>query len=290
MKPLACPYGLDTFPEVGDSAIAGTLPTDPVTLRELECELEKNRRFASDAAHELRTPIAGLRAELEEAQLHPGQTDLAGLLGRALSDVDRLEMILTDLRLQAKLEAGPPLPPEHVDLAELVETGVSRRRDRLTVELQLEPAVTVNAVSTQIDRVLTNLLDNAQRHAEHTVRVQVSRDGDAAELAVTDDGDGIAEAHRKRVFQPFTRLEAARRRDDNGTGLGLAISLDIARGHGGSLDIEDAPSGGARFVLRLPLAAPSSPPGPTATDLPPADTARCRNHQRKTGVTSKAVT
>jgi anti-sigma regulatory factor (Ser/Thr protein kinase) len=122
--------------------------------------------------------------------------------------------------------------------------------------------VTVNAVSTQISRVITNLLDNAQRHAEQTVQIQVSRKGDSAELAVTDDGDGIAEADRERIFQRFTRLGAARSRDHKGTGLGLAIARDIAQAHFGTLQVEDS-AGGARFVLRLPLAERPRPTGPT---------------------------
>lgn len=233
------------------------------TARELERELQKQRQFTSDLSHELRTPIAGLRAELEEALLHPGQTDLEQSLERVLGQVDRLEATIIDLRLLARVEAGLPGEPQLVDLAELVWAEVARRRDPVAVQLRLEAGVTVNAVSIQIARVLTNLLDNAQRHAEQTVRIRVSRNGHCAELAVTDDGEGIAEADRERIFQRLTRLNAARGRDHNGTGLGLAIARDIAQAHSGTLHVEDSALGGARFVLRLPLARRPRPTEPT---------------------------
>jgi signal transduction histidine kinase len=262
IKPLTDPYGLDVLQPLGGKNIARDVPTVPDTAGELTRELEKKRQFASDAAHELRTPVAGLRAELEEARMHPDQTDLGDLLDRALHDVDRLEAIISDLLTLAKTEPGLHMELQQVDLAELVEAEVSRREGRVAIELVLESpgsGVTVSAVPTQIGRVLTNLLDNAQRHAEETVRIQVSRDGDSAELVVADDGDGIDEAERERIFQRFTRLDAGRRRDPKGTGLGLAISYDIAQAHAGSLKVEDSVTGGARFVLRLPLAANSRP-------------------------------
>ena len=259
MKPLTGP-GLDVLQPLGEretppTAPARAVPTDLETIRALERELQRKRQFASDTSHELRSPIAGLRAELEEARMHPDQTDLGGLLDRALNGVERLEAIITDLLLLANVEAGVAAELQEVDLAELVRAEVSRRRDRVAVELHLEPGVTVNAVPTQLGRVLTNLLDNAQRHAERAVSVEVRHGGDGAELAVSDDGDGVAVADRERIFQRFTRLAAGRRRDPGGSGLGLAISYDIAQAHAGSLGVEDSVTGGARFGLRLPLAA-----------------------------------
>ncbi|GII31915.1 hypothetical protein Pmi06nite_53570 [Planotetraspora mira] len=228
-------------------------------MRELKRELEMKRRFASDASHELRTAVAGLRTELEEARLHPDDTDLGHLLARALSDIDRLDTIITDLRILAEMEAGPPMKPERVDLAEVVRAEIARRTDRVDVQLRLNAGVTVQAVPIRISRLLTNLLDNAQRHARHLVAVRVSRDDDHAVLTVTDDGEGIAEGDRERIFQRFTRLTAARRLDHTGTGLGLAIARDIAHAHIGSLRAEESETGGASFVLRLPLAGPAAP-------------------------------
>jgi signal transduction histidine kinase len=255
MKPLTGMGDYEVIPQpTGEDDIRRTIRTSTRTVQDLERELQKKQQFAADASHELRNPIAGLRAELEEARLHPDQTDLEHLLDRALGNVDRLDAIIADLLLLARVEAGLPGELQRMDLAELVRAEIARWMDPIAVQLQLEPGVAVNAVSTQIARVLTNLLDNAQRHARQTVQIQVSRNGYCGELAVADDGDGIAEADRERIFQRFTRLDAARHRDDDGAGLGLAIARDIAQAHIGTLQVEDSATGGARFVLRLPLA------------------------------------
>ncbi|GAA0986687.1 hypothetical protein GCM10009555_064640 [Acrocarpospora macrocephala] len=219
--------------------------------------LDRERRFTTDASHELRTPLAGLRAQLEEAQLHPDETDLDELLEHALGDVDRLQDIAADLLLLARLGADLSATPERVDLARLIETEVSRRgRDRHPVRLRLEPGVLIDAVPQQLGRVLTNLLDNAQRHAERDVEVGLRRSGGSAELTVTDDGLGVPEAEREHIFERFARLDTARSRGAGGTGLGLAIARDIARAHRGTLHVEHPPACGARFVLRLPLTDP----------------------------------
>jgi signal transduction histidine kinase len=221
---------------------------------QLQRSLDQQRQFASDASHELRTPLAGLRTQLEEAQLHPDATDLRDLLDRTLNDVDRLQAIITDLLLLARIDGKAPTAFEEIDLAELVRTDLPRRvGDPHPVRTQLESNVRVDAVRTQISRVLANLLDNAQRHATHTVRIQLRRNGTSAELTTTDDGEGIAENDRERIFQRFTRLDSARTRDQGGTGLGLALARAIAHSHNGTLHAEDPPHGGARFVLRLPL-------------------------------------
>lgn len=259
----------------GDDEIARLARTVNSTLERLENAkgrmeqvLAQQRQFASDASHELRTPVAGLRAQLEEARMHPEDTDLNELLDRALSDVDRLQAILTDLLLLAKIGGGTPNAMEDVDLADTARMEVSRRTDRLPVRLRLASGVVVKAVDTQIARVLTNLLDNAQRHAKRLVLIQVRRDGEHAELVVADDGDGIAEADRERIFERFTRLDASRCRDRGGTGLGLAIVRDIVRAHGGTIQVGASQAGGARFVVRLPLAG--VPDGDIARPAPSA--------------------
>ncbi|GAA1287657.1 hypothetical protein Psi02_70530 [Planotetraspora silvatica] len=222
-----------------------------------ERALQRQRQFASDASHELRTPLAGLRVRLEEAQMHPCVTDLPDLIGHALEDLDRVQDIMTDLLLLARLGATVPQATQHVDLTNLIRTEISRRTDLHPAVLNLADRVVVDAVPGQIARVLTNLLDNAQRHATSQVRVRLRHSATHAELAVSDDGDGVPPADRERIFQRFVRLDAARSRDRGGTGLGLAIARDIATAHHGTLHVHQAAIGGASFILRLPLSAPA---------------------------------
>ncbi|MEV4177017.1 HAMP domain-containing sensor histidine kinase [Nonomuraea sp. NPDC049709] len=243
-----------THTPAGSGPAASAILPSCDMIRQLERELQNKQRFTSDASHELGTVVAGLRTGLEEARMHPDETDLRVLLAKALRNVERLEAILTDLRVLAEMESGPPHQPQRVDLAGLVRDEIARRNDRIAAVLRLERGVTVTAVPIRISRMLTNLLDNAQRHARSRIEARVTRDGDMAELTVTDDGEGIAESEREHVFQRFARLKAARRLDHTGSGLGLAIARDIALAHLGSLHVEESETGGARFVLRLPLA------------------------------------
>lgn len=229
-----------------------------------EWMLAQQRQFAADASHELRTPLAGLRAQLEEAQLHPGETDLPELLNAALRDVGRLEAIIADLLLLARVADSALNEREPVDLAETVRAEVGRQVGGLEVRLRLEPGVIVNAIADQIGLLLANLLHNAQRHANHTIEVWLRRTDTHAELLVCDDGAGVAAQDRERIFECFARLDKARSRDFGGTGLGLAIAHGIAHAHQGTLQVEDVCGDGACFVLRLPLAQPSITPPHTA--------------------------
>ncbi|WP_141579948.1 cell wall metabolism sensor histidine kinase WalK [Actinomadura sp. WMMA1423] len=236
----------------GQDEIAQLARTANETLDRLERAVARQRQFASDASHELRTPIAGLRANLEDASMHPEDNDLRGVIESALRDTDRLESIVTDLLLLARIGTGGSVVQEPIDLAALTGAEVGGRTFRLKIATELAPGVTVRGVRMQLVRLLCNLLDNAERYAESRVTVEVGRRGGQALLVVTDDGIGIAPADRERVFERFTRLDTARSRDAGGAGLGLAIAREIAQAHGGTLRVEDHPSG-ARFALLLPL-------------------------------------
>jgi signal transduction histidine kinase len=233
----------------GDDEVARLARSVNGTLARLERSALQQRQFASDASHELRTPIAGLRAQLESAQLYPDDTDLQALVRSALRDTTRLEAIIDDLLLLAKI--GSRVDMERVDLSELVRQELAARTDKLPVQVKLSQDVAVKGVRVQLGRVLANLLDNAQRYADSEVWVIVTREGDQAVLAVENDGSDIPVEDRERIFERFARLDAARSRDAGGTGLGLAIARDVAIAHRGEIRVEDCP-GCARFVLRLP--------------------------------------
>ncbi|MER7484976.1 ATP-binding protein [Streptomyces sp. NPDC126497] len=226
--------------------IARLARTTNATLAALEASVERQRRFVADASHELRSPIASLRTQLEVAAAHPELLDLEG----AVEDTVRLQRLAADLLLLARLDAGERPADARVDLAALAREEAAGRTG---VTVDAEPAE-VTGSRGQLGRVLANLLDNAGRHARERVTVTVRRQGGRAVLAVADDGDGVAEADRERIFERFVRLDAARSRDDGGAGLGLAIARDVAVRHGGTLTAGAAPAGGALFELRLPLA------------------------------------
>ncbi|WP_063128740.1 sensor histidine kinase [Nocardia fusca] len=231
--------------------IARLAVTTNDTLAALEQSAERQRRFIADAAHELRSPIASLRTQLEVAQAHPGLLELDGLLG----DTVRLEHLAADLLLLARLDAGEQPRADRVELPALVREELAHRvGDRLPVGAGLGvDELAVTGSRTQLARVLGNLVDNAQRHAATAVRVTLERRGDRAVLVVTDDGPGVPEADRERIFQRFVRLDDARSRDEGGAGLGLAIVRDVVGRHEGTIRVEPADSGGARFVVELPM-------------------------------------
>jgi signal transduction histidine kinase len=222
------------------------------TLDRLEGAYQQLRRFTSDASHDLRSPITAMRVQLEEALMYPQDTDWPRMTGAVLAGVDRLQAIVTDLLTLARLDAGAPLTRDPTDLGRLVGAELDRRTYRMEIVKDLRQNVFIDCDRLRITRLLTNLLDNAERHATSKITVIVRADGPTATLEVIDDGAGIAVEQRERVFERFTRLEASRDRDVGGTGLGLAIAREIAEAHEGTLTIQDSERG-ARFVLRLPV-------------------------------------
>ncbi|WP_148590591.1 HAMP domain-containing sensor histidine kinase [Streptomyces sp. WAC01526] len=217
------------------------------TLAALESSVERQRRFVADASHELRSPIASLRTQLEVGVAHPELLDVPG----AVEDTVRLQRLAADLLLLARLDAGERPAGARVDLAAMVREESSQRvADRIPVRAGELASAEVAGSRGQLGRVLGNLLDNAQRHAVSSVRVAVVREGEWAVLRVEDDGPGVPESERERIFERFVRLDDARARDDGGAGLGLAIARDVAVRHGGSLAVRT----GSVFELRLPVA------------------------------------
>ncbi|MEV4560005.1 HAMP domain-containing sensor histidine kinase [Kitasatospora sp. NPDC049285] len=244
-------------PHTGDE-VAHLAVTVNATLDRLEDAGLRQRRFIADASHELRSPIAVLRTQLEVALAHPDPDLWPELLADALQDTVRLQDLAADLLLLARLDAADPVATELLDLDVLfADTLAARGPDRIPVHAELAPGIRVVGNRTWLSRLLTNLVDNAQRYADRRIEVRLTaqRGVTGAVLEVCDDGPGIPLADRERVFERFTRLDDARSRELGGAGLGLAIARDLAGHHGGTLAAEDTPHG-ARLVARLPLAEP----------------------------------
>jgi signal transduction histidine kinase len=245
-------------PENLDDEIRTLAETANQTLERLEAArakqeaaMEQQRRFAGDASHDLRSPITAMRTQVEEAMLHPDQADWPATATALMASLDRLQAIVTDLLTLTKLDTGAPSHQEPVNLGELVAAETHRPGTKHIVT-RVHTGVVVMGDRLRLARLLTNLLDNAERHAESQITVTVRRQDDRAVLEVLDDGAGIAPDQRELVFQRFARLDASRNIDAGGTGLGLTIAREIAENHEGTLTIEDSDVG-ARFVLRMPL-------------------------------------
>ncbi|NDU77533.1 sensor histidine kinase [Actinomadura sp. DSM 109109] len=230
------------------------------TLDRLDSALERQRSFTSDASHDLRSPIAAARAQIEEALLFPDDVEWPRVARGVLQSLERLQAIVTDLLQLARLDAAAWQDTESIDLGALVTIELARSDRTKRIVPHLQEGVTVRGDRLKLVRLLTNLLDNAERHAESRVDVTVAREDGTAVLEVVDDGTGIAEKNRDLVFQRFARLEDSKARDPGGTGLGLPIAREIARLHGGTLTIEDSERG-ARFVLRIPRNQGGDPGG-----------------------------
>lgn len=224
------------------------------TLARLDKTVTAQRRFVADGAHELRSPIAALRGELELALAHPDRTDWPEAVRLALTDTIRLQDLAADLLLLAQLDDPGMYTGEEVDLVDLIGEHLDHRTSPAHLEVTgLWPtkAVVVSGWSASLNRLLDNLLDNAERHAARFVEVRLSTEGEHAIMEVVDDGPGIPLMDRGRIFEPFARLDDARAREHGGTGLGLAIARQIAENHGGRIWAGQGP--GARFRVQLPL-------------------------------------
>ncbi|OON79581.1 sensor histidine kinase [Streptomyces tsukubensis] len=229
--------------------IARLARTTNETLAALESSVERQRGFVADASHELRSPIASLRTQLEVGAAHPELLDLEG----AVADTVRLQQLAADLLLLARLDAGERHGGKPVDLAALVREETAQRGGG-GAEVRVEEIAAVEVVGArgQLSRVLGNLLDNAERHAVASVTVSLRESDGWVVVEVGDDGAGIPVDQRERIFERFVRLDDARARDDGGAGLGLAIARDVAVRHGGTLTVGESAAGGACFRLRLP--------------------------------------
>lgn len=261
--------------EIGRVAVAFDEMLDAVegAERQAVSAEARMRSFLSDAAHELRTPVAGITAAADTpVRARPDVVEREELAVHVVRQAGRAARLVDDLLLMARVDGGLVLEPSSVDLGVVARSEADRARLRspgLTVQVR-EPdgPVVVSADGDRIGQVLANLLENAARatHGAGRVVVEIDRLGEVGRVRVVDDGPGIRAVDRDRVFDRLVRLDAARAASGGGAGLGLPIARGIARAHGG--DLVCPPGVETVFVLTLPVARPTGVA--PATDRPPA--------------------
>ena len=240
-------------PDTSDE-IARLAVTMNQMLDRLQNAQAAQRRFVADASHELRSPLATLTAALEVAMGDPTGRTWRDLHEVMEAEADRMRRLVDDLLLLAKADDnGLALARSDVDLDDLLDAEARRLRTStgLGIQADIEP-VRVTGDAARLSQVVRNLADNAARHADHEIRLALSREHDTAVIVVEDDGHGIRASDRDRIFERFVRLDESRERGHGGSGLGLAIVEEVVRGHGGTVFIGDSSLGGARFEVRLP--------------------------------------
>jgi heavy metal sensor kinase len=234
-------------------------------LARLEESFEALRRFTADASHELRSPLALMRSEVEGARTRPRTVEeYRRVLVEVEEEVDRMGRMVDQMLVLARADAGAlRAVPANVDVADLLHETAARwlpagRPRRVHLEVDAPESGTVTADPDLIRRVIDNLVDNAIRHspAGGEVRLTAEHRDSAWVVEVRDQGVGVPEPARGFLFQRFARPDAARGRDSGGAGLGLALSRAIAESHGGTLELADAAGAGAVFRLRLPDRTP----------------------------------
>jgi signal transduction histidine kinase len=229
-----------------------------VTMNEMLARLEAGhqaqQRFLSDASHELRSPLATIISGLEVAEAHPELLDAELAVDTLLPEAHRMRVLIEDLLLLARAdEQSVVMRKEEVALDELAEVEAARvrREAGCTVHADICPS-RLTADPAGMSRMIRNLVDNAVRHANSLIVIEVSSRDRTAILSIGDDGPGIAPAERTRVFERFVRLDSDRSRSSGGAGLGLAIVAEVVAAHGGTVSIDDRPGGGTKVTVALP--------------------------------------
>ena len=229
-------------------------------MRPAQDAFDRQRAFIADASHELKTPLTLVRANAEVLARNPALADDRELADDLVSETDRMNAVLSDLLLLARLDAGKiTVDRKPFDLSAIITEAVSRFSKRaqaegISLEAKTSGRLEAQGDPARTEQILAALLDNALRFTPTGGRIMVtgSQVNRRVEAAVRDSGPGIAAEHMPHIFDRFYRAEAARTREGGGTGLGLSIARDLARAQGGELVAENAESGGAVFRLRLP--------------------------------------
>src|SRR5688572_5702803 len=218
--------------------------------------LRSHRDLEQGVAHELRTPLAQLKFDLELARTSTRPGELEERFVAMERDVVDLEELVNELLVLANLREAPPYKPRDVPTHELLEEVLRRAHDEMRAtgrEIVIEPPRNLperlSCDAKYLSRALVNVLRNAVRYARSKVALTVEQAGSRTVISVDDDGPGVPPAERERLFEPFTRLEGSRGRETGGVGLGLAIVKSVAEWHGGEARISDSPLGGARVSI-----------------------------------------
>ena len=223
-------------------------------LDRLDDAFSRQRQFVSDASHELRTPLTAIRGQLEVLSHSPNPEPAAvrRVEGVVLTEMARIERLVDDLLTLARLDEEAPLQCGDIPLAPYLR-HLAEDESLGDVKVGELPGGTLRADSDRLTQVIRNLLVNARRHAGPTGWVEMSAEASRSRLTirVDDDGPGISQAERERVFGRFHRSEASRARGSGGSGLGLAIARSIVELHGGRIWVEESPRGGARVAFEL---------------------------------------
>ncbi len=226
-------------------------------LDRLEDSADRQRAFVADASHELRSPLSTIVASAEIAQISADPKKLQKLAAGVGSEAQRMQALIADLLNLARLdEDRHHLATAPVELAAMCRETIERIDfSNIDIEFNATSPITVDGVGSLLERAVFNLIDNATTHAERRVRIHVRETATAVEIMVEDDGPGIPEVDRLRVFERFARLDESRQRNTGGSGLGLALVRAIVERHNGNVTVGESLSlGGAQFKIELPRA------------------------------------
>lgn len=234
--------------------IAALATTMNEMLSRIEAGHTAQRRFVGDASHELRSPLATIISALEVVESHPHLLDHDLAVGMLLPQAHRMKALVDDLLLLARADEqalsrhrGP------VNVGDLISAEAAMMGCATSLTVQIGGEIIVPGDQIGLSRILRNLLDNAARHARSRIAITAHTHDSHAVVTISDDGPGIPETDRLRVFDRFVRLDADRSRRGGGAGLGLAIVAEIVADHNGTVSVDSGPVGGARVTVTLPL-------------------------------------
>ena len=241
-------------PEPGtDDEIGRLARTMNDMLARLEDSAARQRRFVADASHELRSPLTAIRTGLEVGLSHPDRAPWPQIAHRAVRQSQRLEQLIAELLVLAKADAHQlAARRQPVDLAALLaDLAAATPAPGIGIGLSVAPGTATAGNPEDLSRMFRNLLDNAVRYARRRVLITAAARPEGIVVEIADDGPGIPEEERERVFGRFVRLDASREQASGSAGLGLAIAREIATAHGATIVLTEAPGGGTRAVVTV---------------------------------------